>query len=167
MPTLDPNSNILVDTEWLADNLDDPQLRIVDCDEPLAYDRMHITGAIKIPVFHYIKNTSVVSPAGYGVNVMTAEEVSALLHKMGIGPNDKVVAYDNSLSLYAARFWWVLRYYGFQFVKIVDGVPVRSPKTHMLFLGICVILVIIVAEVMIVYQNPAEIFRGINICPLH
>ena len=115
------DSSRLVSTEWLADNLDDPQLRIVDCDEPLAYDRMHITGAIKIPVFHYIKNTSVVSPAGYGVNVMTAEEVSALLHKMGIGPNDKVVAYDNSLSLYAARFWWVLRYYGFQFVKIVDG----------------------------------------------
>ena len=121
MPTLDPNANILVDTEWLAANLDDPQIRVVDCDEPLGYDRMHITGAIKIPVFHYIKNTSVVSPAGYGINVMAAEEVSTLLHKMGIGPNDKVVVYDNSLSLYAARFWWVLTYYGYKFVKIVDG----------------------------------------------
>ena len=121
MPTLDPDSNILIDTEWLAEHLDDPQIRMVDCDEPLGYDRMHITGAMKIPVFHYIKNTSVVSPAGYGVNVMTAEEVSALLHGMGIGPNDKVVAYDNSFSLYAARFWWVLTYYGYKFVKIMDG----------------------------------------------
>ena len=52
-------------------------------------------------------------------------------------------------------------------VRIVDGVRVRSPKTHIIFLGVCVILVIIIAEAMIIYQDPVEIFRGINICPLH
>ena len=43
----------------------------------------------------------------------------------------------------------------------------KSPKVTMLILGICVILVMIGAEAMIILDNPVEIFRGINICPLH
>ena len=52
-------------------------------------------------------------------------------------------------------------------VKIVGGVLVKSPKTVTLLLGVCVIIAIVVAEAMIIMENPAEnsVFRGI--CPLH
>ena len=121
MPIVDPSSSHLADTEWLNDHISDSDVRIVDCDEPLGYDRMHIKGSIKIPVFHYIKNASLLSPAGYVIHVMDPDELSGLLYTMGVSPNDKVITYDNSFSLYAARFWWVLTYYGYQFVKVLDG----------------------------------------------
>ena len=52
------NSEILVDSEWLSNHLDDPNLRIVDCDLVDSYERSHIKGAIGISVHHYIKHPS-------------------------------------------------------------------------------------------------------------
>ncbi len=40
---------------------------------------------------------------------------------MGIGDDSLVIAYDNSQSLYAARLWWALNYYGHGDVKVLDG----------------------------------------------
>lgn len=56
---------------------------------------------------------------------------------------------------------------GVVLVKIVGGVLVKSPKTVTLLLGVCVIIAVVVAEAMIIMDNPAEnsVFRGI--CPLH
>ena len=40
------NSEILVDSEWLYNHLDDPNLRIIDCDLLDSYERSHIKGAV-------------------------------------------------------------------------------------------------------------------------
>ena len=46
---------LLTDTDWLEQHLDDPDIRIVDCDPFDVYRRAHIKGAVGIRVHHYIK----------------------------------------------------------------------------------------------------------------
>ncbi|MBT3498191.1 MAG: sulfurtransferase [Gemmatimonadales bacterium] len=40
---------------------------------------------------------------------------------MGIGPSTDVVIYDDWGTLFAIRLWWVLAYYGFDRVRVLDG----------------------------------------------
>ena len=47
---------LLAETEWLAKHLADPSIRIVDCDELVGYQRLHIEGAVGIKVHHYLKD---------------------------------------------------------------------------------------------------------------
>ena len=49
------NPQLLVDTQWLADHMNDPNVRIVDCDVRDAYRRAHVPGAVS-PREHYMKN---------------------------------------------------------------------------------------------------------------
>ena len=49
------NPDILVEGDWLEGVIDDPNIRIVDCDPYDAYGRAHIRNAVGIPVHHYIK----------------------------------------------------------------------------------------------------------------
>ncbi len=108
---------MLVDTAWLQDHIDDPGIRIVDCDEHPVYRRAHIPGAVGLPVFHYIKHPD------YPKNplVMPPEPFADLMRRLGIGNDTLVIAYDGFGSLYAARFWWVLNYYGHAKVKVLNG----------------------------------------------
>ena len=105
---------MLVDTEWLASHLDDPNMVIVDCDLPDAYNRAHIPGAVNLGDNHYIKGDD-------GVNVMPLEQAADFLGNLGIGDETLVVAYSGRVSIYAARLWWVLSYYGHTKVKVLNG----------------------------------------------
>jgi thiosulfate/3-mercaptopyruvate sulfurtransferase len=105
----------LVDASWVEDHLDAPDVVVVDADVKSAYNRGHIPGAVLIPD-NYAKD-----PNSGRVHVMTPYRFATMCQNMGIGDRTLVVAYDNSLSLYAARLWWVLNYYGHHSVKILDG----------------------------------------------
>lgn len=112
---------LLASTEWLADHLDDPDVRIVDCDEFELYLRAHIRNAVGIRVHHYIKHPDYPSaPREYPL-VAEPGVMKALMEDMGIGDDTLVVAYDNSGGLYSTRFWWVLNYYGHTNVKVLNG----------------------------------------------
>lgn len=106
---------LLVETDWLAVRLNDPHIRIVDADVPDQYRRAHIPSAVIMRSHHYLKNPK------DEVHVMTPEQLAAEVGAMGIGDDTLVIAYDNSGSLYAARFWWVLSYYGHDQVKVLNG----------------------------------------------
>lgn len=108
------NPQLLVDTQWLADHLNDPTIRIVDCDVRDAYHRAHIAGAVS-PKEHYMKN-----PDDTRL-IMEPEQFAAEMSEMGIGDDTLVVCYDQSGSLYAARFWWCLSYYGHDKCVVVNG----------------------------------------------
>jgi thiosulfate/3-mercaptopyruvate sulfurtransferase len=116
-----PQPDLLVDTDWLAERLDTPNLRLVDCDPIDVYRRAHITHAIGIPVHHYIKQPEyTVNPRQYPL-VAPPDTMKALMERMGIGDENLVVAYDSNGSLWAARLWWVLNYYGHANVKVLNG----------------------------------------------
>ena len=112
---------LLASTDWLAEHLDDPGIRVVDCDEFELYLRAHIKNAVGIRVHHYIKHPEYPSNSHEYPLVAEPDVMKEVMEDMGIGDDTLVVAYDNSGSLYSTRFWWVLSYYGHTNVKVLDG----------------------------------------------
>ncbi len=106
---------MLASTEWLAEHLDDPSIRIVDCDEFPAYQRLHIRGAIGLKTHHYLKDPS--NPD----HIMPPEMFEVIMSTHGVGNQHTVVAYDGMGGLYAARLWWALDYYGHSTCKLLNG----------------------------------------------
>ena len=96
----------LTSTEWLGDHLEDPGIRIVDCDVPDQYMRAHIPGAV-FQEDHYQKD-----PATNRLHIFGPDGFKQLAESLGIGDDTLVIAYDNSRGLYAARLWWALHHYG-------------------------------------------------------
>lgn len=114
------NEDMLVSPEWLNENLEDPNLVIVDCPwEYYSYTRAHIPGAVCRPGHSYIKKVD--DEVGQTVLVAEVEEVDKLLKELGIGADSTVVVYDEWGSIFATRFRWVLKYYGFESVKVLNG----------------------------------------------
>ena len=105
----------LVDAAWVAAHLDDPKVVVVDGDVEAGYLRGHIPGAVLVPD-NYEKD-----PSGGRVHILPPESFAAMAQNLGIGDDTLVVAYDNNQSLYAARLWWALNYYGHTQVKVLDG----------------------------------------------
>lgn len=115
-----PNAHMLVDVEWLRTRLEDPGLRIIDCGwDGAAYGRAHIPGAVRRPGHAYVKQ---LRPDGKrGTRVTEIDDFRELCQKMGIAADSDVILYDDWGGLYASRLWWVLRYYGFDRVRVLDG----------------------------------------------
>ncbi|MBE0608400.1 MAG: sulfurtransferase [Dehalococcoidia bacterium] len=111
---------LLVEPDWLAAHLDDPNVRVIDCAVLEAYRRAHIPGAVHLPVHYYIKEDG---PPGadHGTFVMPPHQFEELMGKLGVSNDTLVVPYDDNNHLVAARMWWVLKYYGHTNVKVLNG----------------------------------------------
>ena len=111
---------ILAEPEWLAGHLDDPGVRVIDCAVLEAYRRAHIPGAVHLPVHYYIKEDD---PAGsdHGVLIMPPKQFEELMAQLGVSSGTTVVAYDDNNGFIAARMWWVLKYYGHDNAKVLNG----------------------------------------------
>ena len=107
---------MLVETDWLASHLDDPNLRIVDADYPQSYARAHVPGAVG----HLDANIYLKTKDGETF-IQPPEQFAETMAKMGIGDDTNVVVYDSHQSLYAARFWWTLLYHGHEKVRVLNG----------------------------------------------
>ncbi len=111
------NPHLLVETDWLADHLGDPDLAVVDCDLLPAYQRLHLPGAVW-SLSRYWKEGGTDS-AVHGIS--DPDEFAALMGRLGINSDSRVLAYDGSGGLYAARFWWTCRRFGFHGVQVLHG----------------------------------------------
>jgi thiosulfate/3-mercaptopyruvate sulfurtransferase len=107
-------SDILVDGDWLHSKLNDPRIRIVDCDNRDAYRRAHIPGAAGVRD-NYFKN-----PKDRRF-ILEPDQFAKEMSRLGIGDDTFVVAYDAFGTLYASRLWWCLNYYGHRDVRILNG----------------------------------------------
>lgn len=105
----------LVDAQWVDAHKDDADVVVVDTDVDAAYNRAHIPGAVIVPD-NFEKN-----PDTGRVHIMAPGQFAAMCQNLGIGDNTLVITYDNSQSLYAARLWWALNYYGHASVKVLNG----------------------------------------------
>jgi thiosulfate/3-mercaptopyruvate sulfurtransferase len=111
---------VLASTEWLATNLKDPTIVIVDSRSPqdgTAYAGGHIPGAVKLdPLVDLADPQNKVK-----YQMLTIGQFEELMGKLGISNNKTVVVYDASGGLYSAYLWWGLKYYGHDNVKILNG----------------------------------------------
>lgn len=118
MPFTKPH--LLVDVHMLAEQLGDENLCIVDCGwDVAAYGRAHIPGAVSRPGHPYIK--AIADDGSTATDLPGPGTVKEMCRTMGIGPETNVVIYDDWGTLFATRLWWVLMYYGFDRVRVLDG----------------------------------------------
>jgi thiosulfate/3-mercaptopyruvate sulfurtransferase len=115
----------LVSTDWLADHLNDPKIKIIDATYkmpgvmPLPADDFlaaHIPGAVFFDV-NAIADRNDPRPHMYPAPEQFARDVGAL----GISSEDTVVAYDAGGWVAAPRAWWMLLSFGHAGVKVLDG----------------------------------------------
>lgn len=111
---------ILAEPDWLAEHVSDPGVVLIDCATLEAYRRAHIPGAVHLPVHFYIKDEG---PPGadHGTFVMPPDQFEELMGRLGVEKGTTVVTYDDNNALVAARLWWVLRYYGHDNAKVLNG----------------------------------------------
>ncbi|HXH22065.1 MAG TPA: sulfurtransferase [Dehalococcoidia bacterium] len=107
-------ADILVDGDWLQRRLQDPLVRVVDCDGTEAWARAHIEGAVSIPDNH-------LKDPNNRLFTLDPEQFADLMGRLGIGDDTTVVAYDTSGARYSGRLWWCLRYYGHERARILNG----------------------------------------------
>jgi thiosulfate/3-mercaptopyruvate sulfurtransferase len=107
--------DVLVDTQWVEDHLNDDSIRIVEVDENTAlYAEAHIPGAIgfdwKRDLQDQVKR-DFLGPAEFG----------ALFGSRGVSNDHTVVLYGDRNNWFAAYTYWYLRYYGHTKVKLMNG----------------------------------------------
>ncbi|GAB3045473.1 sulfurtransferase [Sediminivirga luteola] len=105
----------LVSTEWLAQHLGEPGLKVVESDEDvLLYETGHIPGALKID-WHTDLNDPVTR------DYVDGEGFARLLSSRGISRDDTVVIYGDKNNWWAAYALWVFTLFGHPDVRLLDG----------------------------------------------
>ena len=106
---------VLVSTDWVANHLDDPNVRIVESDEDiLLYDIGHISGAIKLDWHTDLQNPvarDFVDKAGF----------EDLMNRAGIKNDTTVVFYGDRNNWYACYTFWLFKYFGHEDARVMDG----------------------------------------------
>src|SRR3954447_19093519 len=107
--------DVLVDTQWVQDHLEDENLRIVEVDEnPALYEEAHIPGAIG---FDWKKDLQ--DPVKR--DFLDNEGFGELFGSRGISNDHLVVLYGDRNNWFAAYTYWYLNYYGHHNVKLING----------------------------------------------
>ena len=111
----DYSKDVLVDTQWVDDHLDDGSIRVVEVDEnPALYAESHIPGAIG---FDWKKDLQ--DPVKR--DFLGAKEFGALMGSRGISNEHTVVLYGDRNNWFAAYTYWYFKYYGHDNVKLMNG----------------------------------------------
>ena len=107
--------DVLVDTEWVAQHLNDDNIRIVEVDEnPALYAEAHIPGAIG---FDWKKDLQDQVKRDF----LGPEEFGELFGSRGISNDHTIVLYGDRNNWFAAYTYWYLKYYGHDDVKLING----------------------------------------------
>lgn len=105
----------LVATDWLADHLDDGGLRIIEVDEDVSvYNRGHLPGAIS-----WDWNGDLHHPSRR--DYLDQQALGELLSRSGVDGDTTIVLYGGNNNWFASYAYWLLRYRGFDRVRLLDG----------------------------------------------
>jgi thiosulfate/3-mercaptopyruvate sulfurtransferase len=106
---------VLVSTEWVAEHLNDPSIRLVESNEDvLLYDTGHIPGAVKVD-WHTDLNDPVIR------DYINKEQFEALMSRLGIANDTTVIFYGDKNNWWATYAYWVFQLFGHTNAKIMDG----------------------------------------------
>ena len=109
------NPQALVSTGWLEEHLGTPGLVVVESDEDvLLYETGHIPGAVKLD-WHTDLNDPVTR------DYVSDVEFTKLMRRKGINREDTIVIYGDKSNWWAAYALWVLKLFGHEDVRLLDG----------------------------------------------
>jgi thiosulfate/3-mercaptopyruvate sulfurtransferase len=109
------NPDVLVSTDWVAQHLNDPNVRLVESNEDvLLYDTGHIPGAVNVD-WHADLNDA--NQRDY----INPEQFAALMSRLGITPETTVVFYGDKNNWWATYAFWVFQLFGHTNAKVMNG----------------------------------------------
>jgi len=110
---------ILVDANWVEDHFGDPNVRLIEVDvDTKSYDESHIPGAVAFNWQKDLQDQLVRSP-------ISKARLEELLSEAGVSPDTTVVFYGDNNNWFAAWALWILKYYGHNDVRLLDGGRVK------------------------------------------
>ena len=122
----------LVETDWLAENLTMPELRVFDCTTHLipdtetvytvesgraGYDEGHIPGADFLDLQGELSDPA----SDLRFTLPPAAQFVTVISKHGVGAGTRVVLYSQTAVQWATRVWWMLRVFGFDDAMVLNG----------------------------------------------
>ncbi len=106
---------VLVSTDWLAANLNNAAIRIVESNEdPLLYPSGHIPGAVEVDWTRDLNDPIL-------RDYLQKDSFEALAARIGITPETTVVFYGDKNNWWATYAFWVFQLFGHTNAKILDG----------------------------------------------
>ncbi len=110
---------VLVDADWVTAHLRDPKVRLIEVDvDTTSYDQGHIPGAVGFNWKSELQDQVVRAP-------VSPEQLAALLGKAGVSNDTTIVLYGDNNNWFAAWALWILKYYGHEDVRLLDGGRVK------------------------------------------
>jgi thiosulfate/3-mercaptopyruvate sulfurtransferase len=108
--------DVIVDTQWIYDHLNDPQVRIaeVDYNPATSYTIGHIPGAV---LFDWKQDLNDQNKK----DIISKEGCEDLLQRTGVNNDTILVLYGDYKNWFAAFAFWVFKYYGFNDVRLMNG----------------------------------------------
>ncbi len=116
------NPDVLTSTDWVAEHLNDPSIRIIESNEdPLLYGTGHIPGAVEVDWVRDLNDPlrrDYLDRAGF----------EALMSRIGVTPEMTVVFYGDKNNWWATYAFWVFQLFGHTKAKIMDGGRLKWEK---------------------------------------
>ena len=112
----------LVSTDWVADHLKDPGVRLVESNEdPLLYPSGHIPGAVEVDWTRDLNDP-------LRRDYLGREGFQNLMRRIGVTPDTTIVLYGDKNNWWATYALWVFRLFGHENAKIMDGGRIKWVK---------------------------------------
>ncbi|MBV9708611.1 MAG: sulfurtransferase, partial [Chloroflexi bacterium] len=109
----------VVDANWVEQHLRDPKVRLIEVDvDTKAYEQGHITGAVGFNWQKELQDQLVRAP-------LSKNNLQELLSQAGVSNDTTIVLYGDNNNWFATWAFWVLKLYGHQDVRILDGGRVK------------------------------------------
>jgi thiosulfate/3-mercaptopyruvate sulfurtransferase len=109
------NPEVLVSTEWAAQHVNDPKVRLVEVDvDTTAYDQGHVPGAVGW-------NWQTQLQDNVRRDLISKAALEELMGKSGISNDTTILLYGDNNNWFAAYAFWQLKYYGHKDVRLVNG----------------------------------------------
>ena len=106
---------VLVSTQWAAEHLNDPKIRLVEVDvDTTAYDQGHIAGAVGWNWQSQLQDN-------VRRDLIDQKALEALLGASGISNDTTILLYGDNNNWFAAYALWQLKYYGHKDVRLING----------------------------------------------
>jgi thiosulfate/3-mercaptopyruvate sulfurtransferase len=109
------NPAALVSTQWVADHLNDANVRLIEVDvDTAAYGQGHIQGAVGVNW-----TTQLGDPVRR--DIPSAQDWAKLLGNAGVGADTRIIFYGDNNNWFAAFAYWVSKIYGHQNSALMNG----------------------------------------------
>jgi thiosulfate/3-mercaptopyruvate sulfurtransferase len=109
------NPAALVTTDWVAENLSNPGVRLLEVDvDTAAYGTGHVQGAVGLNWTTQLTDQVV-------RDIPSKEAWAALLSSAGVTPDTHIVFYGDNNNWFAAYAYWVSKLYGHEKASLMNG----------------------------------------------